>query len=214
MTAPATSAINPKRHIVDRVQAIIAEEGCDVPTAVDRVAEEMKLRPDFWINSLGTFLIIRVLSEQTGAGRPHLVANGKPNPSKKSLAGSSIGSIWDLITPVGNTGIRKRYGDLTEDDRKVIANTYRRLGETCMRKAKQWDSIKGVLNPGETLEQAHDRLPGLFVRFLKSEVGIKDDGSDVHHLARESVMLRRCRSCDQLTSRDAIRCEHCGSVLQ
>lgn len=213
MTLPTLSGSNPKQHLVDRIQAIIEEDGCDIPTAVERVAVEMQEQSQYWIKELGAFLIIRVLGEQTGAGRPHLVANGKPNPSKKSLSGTSLGSVWDLLTPVGNTGTRKRFGDITEGDRVIIANMYRRLGETALKKSKFWESIKGILAKGETLEQAQARLPGTFLRFLRAEVGIKQE-LDEHSLpVLGSPLLVRCFECQQKTSADAVRCSHCGAVL-
>lgn len=182
MTSPTTEALpknamQARMWIVDRVLEISAENHTTPVKAREILHKEMQKHASLWWRLMGDRLIAEVFREGIRSG-----GNGKrihrggvaPHPSAlvegedwRTQAGNI--SVWDRMVALGNTGIVKRYGDLTRSDLLVISTFYERQATTMRRKASLFREAAMCVPEGQTLQSVEDQLPPRIMAFVHDQ---------------------------------------------
>lgn len=156
--------------VAEKVRDAMNANGGNRKKAIQRIADDLAPdRPaavrDLWSNGFGYYAVERAASDVLRHAPAYMSDNPPPPPSEDTDLPDNWGTNWrDNIDPmqvpvaIGNTGVSKKWGDLTREDLSIMAAFRESSGKTLLRQAQGLKRMAMKVHEDQTLR---DALPAL-----------------------------------------------------
>lgn len=150
--------------VAEKVRDAMNANGGDRKKAIQRIADDLAPdRPatvrDLWAGGFGYYAVERAASDVLRHA-PAYMSDNPPPPPSEDLPDNWGTSRWEKVDPmeipvaVGNTGVSKKWGDLTREDLTVIATFRENSGKTLLRQAQRLKAMSMKVHEDRTLRDA------------------------------------------------------------
>jgi hypothetical protein len=171
-------------ELFNRIRGVMLRDRCPEDRALAVVFAEIRSDPaqlQRWWDALGDFWLQATIAYVWDHGGPDKLGirmtaptpNSPPVPAPAVAVRSWREDVNPLDMVIPTAGLKKRLGDFTSDDVRVMAAYYQANGQKLIEEGRRWRELAAVMHAGETLEALLERIDGtpvLPAKLLKAGV--------------------------------------------